>query len=97
MNSFEKSLEQRTVRLIEAQGGKAFKWVAPGHAGVPDRICIMPGGRIIFIELKRQKSGRESPLQKRVSELLLSLGCTVWLIRDFEELKALLREDGYEV
>ena len=32
--------------------GKAYKWVSPGNNGVPDRMVCLPGGRVVFAELK---------------------------------------------
>lgn len=33
-----------------------MKFVSPGNDGVPDRIVVLPGGRVIFVELKAQKA-----------------------------------------
>lgn len=63
--------------------------------GVPDRIAILPGGRIIFIEVKRPGlSDGLSIRQKKVIATLEGLGCTVWRISDMEDLKARLKADG---
>ncbi|MCJ7839963.1 VRR-NUC domain-containing protein [Lederbergia sp. NSJ-179] len=65
----ESQLEKRLKDKIEKLGGLCFKWVSPGRRGVPDRICILPKGRIIFVEMKAP-NGRLSPLQrKRIDEL----------------------------
>lgn len=87
----ESTLEQAVRRLIKSRGGQAFKWVCPGETGVPDRIIILPGGRIIFCELKRpgRKDGR-SPRQKKIAAVLEGLGCEVWLVNDLDDLKARL-------
>lgn len=84
----ESTLEQSVRRLIKSRGGRAFKWVCPGETGVPDRIIILPGGRVIFCELKRpgRKDGR-SARQKKIMQVLESLGCEVWLINDLNDLK----------
>ena len=79
---------ESTFEHIKSLGGKAYKWVSPG---VPDRIAILPGGRIIFIEVKRPGL---SIRQKKVISTLEGLGCTVWRISDMEDLKARLRADG---
>ena len=90
---YESAFEQSICRYIKNLGGKAYKWVSPGTRGVPDRIAILPGGRIIFIEVKRPGlSGGLSAQQKKVAEKLTKLGCTVWRISDMEELKARLNE-----
>ncbi|MCJ0932565.1 VRR-NUC domain-containing protein [Virgibacillus halodenitrificans] len=65
----ERQLEKRLKDKIEQFGGLCFKWVSPGKRGVPDRICILPKGRTIFVEMKAP-NGRLSPLQKkRIQEL----------------------------
>lgn len=89
----EKTLERKVCNYIKDLGGKAFKWVCPGETGVPDRICILPEGRIIFIELKRpdRKDGRNER-QKKIFKVLESLGCEVWLINSFEDLQERLTE-----
>lgn len=48
----EKNIEQYLVKRVKELGGKAYKFVSPGNAGVPDRLVCLPGGRIIFVELK---------------------------------------------
>ena len=79
----ESAVEQNVVRQVKALGGVAWKWVSPGRLGVPDRVCIFPGVRVIFVELKRPglEDGR-SPAQKKVFGILERLGCTVWRIDD---------------
>ena len=91
----ERDVERHLVNGVKAQGGKAYKWVSPGTPGVPDRIAILPGGRIIFIEVKRPGlSDGLSIRQKKVIATLEGLGCTVWRISDMEDLKARLKADG---
>lgn len=87
----EQGLEQKIVAKIKEKNGLCIKWVSPGFTGVPDRIAILPGGRVIFIEVKRPglKDGR-SPRQKRVAQQLEDLGCTVLRISDMEELNGYL-------
>lgn len=82
----ESSLEQSMRRYVRSCGGRAFKFVSPGTPGVPDRICVFPGARIVFVELKRPgvKDGR-SPQQKKIGRLLQSFGFEVWLINDRQD------------
>lgn len=72
----ESSIERRLVNGIKKVGGQALKFTSPGHAGVPDRLVILPGGRIIFVELKTE-TGALSPLQIETHNKLRSLGCDV--------------------
>lgn len=48
----ERDIETYLRDQVRLGGGRAFKWVSPGNNGVPDRIVLLPGGRIAFVELK---------------------------------------------
>ena len=73
-NITEKQVEQHLRRSVERLGGVAMKFVSPGRDGVTDRIVVMPGGRIWFVELKRP--GRTlDPLQVVFKKLVEGLGC----------------------
>ncbi len=95
---YESGFEDYVVKKIRSIGGRAFKWVCPGMTGAPDRICVFPGGRIVFIELKRPglKDGK-SVRQKKVGRLLRALGCDVRRISEKDELDKILKEAGYEI
>jgi hypothetical protein len=73
----ERDVEVYLREKVKAAGGKAYKWVSPGNAGVPDRIVILPGGRIAFVELK--SPGKTSTqLQRYRQGQLQKLGCQVY-------------------
>lgn len=72
-------------------GGRCLKWVCPGNGGVPDRIVIMPGGRIWFVELK-DDNGQMSKLQRYWRETLHDLGCRAVVIRGEEMARLFLAE-----
>ena len=86
MATLEKEIERKLLRLVEKHGGRCLKWVCPGWAGVPDRIVLLPGGRIHFVETKRPKGGRYSAMQDKWREWLLALGFSYWRIKDQEQL-----------
>ena len=48
----ESEIEKYLVGQVRGMGGLALKFVSPGHSGVPDRIIILPGGVVGFLELK---------------------------------------------
>lgn len=61
----ESSLERYLVQRIHTIGGECLKFVSPGRVGVPDRVVLLPGGEIVFCELKAP-GGKVSPAQTRV-------------------------------
>lgn len=76
MTVTEKDVEQRLKAGVEGLGGLCLKWVSPGCTGVPDRVVILPGGRVIFAELKKP-GGRLSERQKLMTRKLRDLGTDV--------------------
>lgn len=82
----EASIERKIVNAIKSKGGLCLKWVSPGFTGVPDRIAILPRGKILFIEVKKPGTGRLAERQKRVADLLRQLGCIVITADSLEDL-----------
>lgn len=76
----ESAVEAKLVRGVKALGGIAYKFVSPGTAGVPDRIVVLPGGRVIFAELKTD-AGRLSPGQRAQLDRLRALGAEAVVVR----------------
>ncbi len=69
----ESTIEAYLRDRVKELGGKAYKFVSPGNDGVPDRLVCLPGGRIVFIELKAP--GKEpTPLQNLQQRRLAELG-----------------------
>ena len=73
----EKEIETCLVRGVKDLGGKAFKFVSPGNNGIPDRLVILPGGRVLFAELKA-RNGILSKMQEYQIAELRRLGAEVW-------------------
>ena len=93
----EEGLERKVCELVKSYGGRAYKFISPGSPGVPDRLCVLPGGKIIFVELKRP--GRENGLsiqQKKCISWLKGRSCRVWVINDYEDFRRRLAQ-LYEV
>lgn len=76
----ESELEARLVRGVKALGGRAYKFVSPGNVGVPDRLVLLPGGVVLFAELKAQR-GRLHPIQSQQIRQLRQLGAQVYEVR----------------
>ena len=89
MTPLERDIEKALVAMIKSRGGLCLKWVCPGWAGVPDRIILLPGGHIIFAELKRPKGGKVAPMQQWWREQLTKLGFDHYYIYNHENVKGL--------
>jgi hypothetical protein len=48
----ESSIEKRLVTEVERVGGWCLKLPAIHNTGLPDRLCLFPGGEVVFVELK---------------------------------------------
>lgn len=69
----ERDVEKRLIQEARKRGGMALKFVSPGCVGVPDRLVLLPGGRMSFMELKAP--GRTPrPIQKYRMRQLEELG-----------------------
>lgn len=87
----EKNIEQKLVKAVKSAGGIAPKLTCPGFDGMPDRLVLMPEGRIGFVEVKAP--GKEPrPLQVRRHEMLRSLGFKVYVLDTPEQIGGILHE-----
>jgi len=88
----EKEIESYLVSRITDLGGMCPKWTSPGTKSVPDRIVFMPEGLVVFVELKRERGGRISPMQKWREKQLSSLGQKVFFIHTREQVDMLVSD-----
>lgn len=87
----EREIEEYLRLGVKRLGGIAFKFTSPGNAGVPDRLIVLPGNRIYFVELKRP-GGKTSQLQKMQTNRLKDLGCNVLVIDSKEGVNKFLND-----
>ncbi len=85
----EKSIEQYLVRKVKAAGGIAYKFTSPGKRAVPDRIALLPGGNIIFVECKRP-GAKATKAQQYELDRIAKLGFRAMVIDSKEQIKGLL-------
>lgn len=90
MTTLERDIEKKLREKVEQHGGRCLKWVCPGWQGVPDRIVLLPGGRIMFVETKRPKGGSLSEMQKWWHKTLRWLGFDVWVIWNWHDLETFM-------
>lgn len=89
MATLEKEIEDKLRKMVERYKGKCLKWVCPGWSGVPDRILLLPGGRVIFVELKRPKGGVLAKRQEWWRRELRLLGFDAYVVKDQTDLDTL--------
>ena len=87
----EKDIEERLVQEVRSQGGLALKFISPGWAGVPDRIVLLPGKRLAFVEVKAPGETMR-PLQVKRKRQLEGLGFSVYCIDHPEQIGGVLDE-----
>lgn len=91
----EKDIEKLFRDEIKKAGGKAYKFTSPGNDGVPDRIVMLPDGRIVFVELKTD-TGKLSRLQELQCRQIAELGQTVRVLHGLAEVRDFFLELGLE-
>ena len=92
---YERTIEQKLAARVKAMGGIAPKFTSPGFDGMPDRLVLLPGGRMGFVELKAP--GRKPrPLQLARHRLLRRLGFKVFVIDGIEQIDSVLEEIDHE-
>jgi len=87
----ERAVERRLVFEAKRRGGLALKFVSPGMDGVPDRIVLLPPGKLAFVELKAPGKVMR-PLQVRRKEQLEALGFSVYRVDGMEQIGGILDE-----
>ena len=89
----EKSIEQKLVKAVKAAGGICPKLVCPGFDGMPDRLVLLPCGRLGFVEVKAPGK-KPRPLQTARHEMLTRLGFKVYVLDSQEQIGGIL--DGIQ-
>ena len=87
----EKYIENELVKTVRAAGGICPKLISPGTDGMPDRMVLLPGGKIGFVEVKTPGK-RPRPLQMRRHRILRSLGFKVFVLDDVEQIGGIIDE-----
>ena len=81
----EKVVEHKLVELVKINGGMCIKLLCDQLIGLPDRMCLFPGHKIVFVELKTtgQKPKR---IQTYMHNKLRTLGFRVEVIDTVESI-----------
>jgi hypothetical protein len=90
-NMREKTIEHKLTIAAKNMGGIALKFVSPGFDGMPDRIVLLPGGHMGFVEVKSMGC-KPRPLQLARHRLLRGLGFKVYVLDDEQQIGGILDE-----
>ena len=87
----EKIIEQKFRAAVRAVGGVAVKFVSPGLDGMPDRLALLPGGKMAFVEVKAPGK-KPRPLQQARHRMLRRLGFQVYVLDDEKQIGGIIDE-----
>ncbi len=87
----EKEIEKKLTQAVKNMGGICPKFVSPGFDGMPDRIVLLPKGRMAFVEVKAPGE-KPRPLQMARHRLLRQLGFQVYILDSAEQIGGILDE-----
>lgn len=85
----EKTLEKKLGTKVKELGGWSLKFTSTFISGLPDRIVLMPGGRIFFAEIKTTKQ-KPRKIQLLMHRKLQALGFKVYVIDTTEQINEIL-------
>lgn len=88
----EKLLERKLKEAITAKGGLCIKLLSNHFWGLPDRLCLLPGGKMFFAEIKTTNQKR-SKIQESVHLRLRQLNFNVYTIDNSLFIKKLTGDD----
>lgn len=80
----ESAIERYLVTKVRLSGGRVIKLNSASMNGLPDRMVLMPGGKIYFAELKAPGK-KPRALQKAVHSMLIDMGFNVFVIDSKEK------------
>lgn len=87
----ESKIENYLKKQVEKIGGKAYKWNPTGVIGVPDRMVLLPGGKVIFVELKAPGKKLRKIQEHRAKELR-ELGFQVECLDTMEKIELFIQD-----
>lgn len=77
----EKDIEKAVCDYAKSKGLLVYKFTSPAHRSVPDRLFVLPGGRVFFIEFKAP-GGKLTTGQQRELARLWQRGAQAYVVHD---------------
>lgn len=87
----EREIERKLVAAIKVHDGICPKFVSPGFDGMPDRVVLLPDGKIGFVEVKRPGE-KPRALQLARHRLLRKMGFLVFVLDGEEQIGGIIDE-----
>ena len=88
----ERDVERKLKQEVERMGGVCWKFTS-SVSGVPDRLCLFPFGKLVFVELKRH-GANPRPLQQRIIAKIRKLGFRVEVINSEQGIQEFIDSIG---
>lgn len=85
----EKAIEQYLTDSVKKLGGICLKYSNPGMVGFPDRVCLLPRGVTLWVELKSRGQQLRTMQRIRISQMV-QLGHTVNVCKSKEDIDRML-------
>ncbi|MFZ7235835.1 VRR-NUC domain-containing protein [Avibacterium gallinarum] len=79
----ESDIEKHLVNEVKKRGGIAYKFVSPARANVPDRLLLLPNGKLLFVECKAPKQKPRAGQQREIDRIR-NLGQRVEVVDSYE-------------
>lgn len=85
----EKLLDRKLSKVVKDLGGWSIKLLATHVTGLPDRLCLLPGGNLFFAEIKTTNE-KPTLIQRAVHKRLRAVGFKVYVVDRTEDIDSIL-------
>ena len=89
----EKEIEKALIDKVKLHEGLCLKFISPSMTGIPDRIILLPKGKIGFVETKRS-GGEPRPIQKKRIKQFKNLGFKVYVLDSKDNIDEIIKKIG---
>lgn len=89
----ERKIEKALVDKVKLHGGLCLKFISPSMTGIPDRIILLPKGKVGFVETKRTKR-QPRPIQNKRIKQFKDLGFKVYVLDDKKDIDEIIKKIG---
>lgn len=91
-SSSEKYIERKINEYVKNIGGLSIKLNSVNFNGLPDRLCLLPAGNLLFIEVKTTGE-KTRKLQEYIHKKIRQLGFKVVVIDNVDEIEKTIKNE----